>query len=182
MTASWYGPGFHGRPTASGEIFDQNSMTAAHKTLPFGTRLRVTNPDKNQSVEVVINDRGPFIAGRDIDLSMASAKRIGIGGVGKVRVEFLSRDMKYLGKVKFAQSQSGVYTIQTGSFLEEFNANHMKESLELKYKNVYVKTTIVKGQKFYRVRVGKFDTKDTAVRFAQGLADEGYSTIVTANE
>lgn len=90
--ASWYGPGFHGRRTASGETFNQNSLTAAHRTLPFGTRVRVTNLNNNRYVVVRINDRGPFTRGRVIDLSAAAAREIGLdrAGVGPVRVEVLS--------------------------------------------------------------------------------------------
>ncbi|MDB9525247.1 septal ring lytic transglycosylase RlpA family protein [Oscillatoria sp. CS-180] len=90
--ASWYGPGFHGRHTASGEVFNQNAMTAAHRTLPFGTRVRVTNLSNNRQVVVRINDRGPFSRGRVIDLSAAAAREIGLqrAGVGPVRVEVLS--------------------------------------------------------------------------------------------
>lgn len=83
-TASWYGPGFHGKKTASGAKFNQNAMTAAHKTLPFGTRVRVTNQKTGESITVVVNDRGPFHKGRIIDLSKAAAKALGIPGTGKV--------------------------------------------------------------------------------------------------
>lgn len=82
--ASWYGPGFHGKKTASGQVFDQNKMTAASKTLPFGTRLKVRNPKNGKTVTVVINDRGPFIKGRGIDLSKEAARRLGIDGIAKV--------------------------------------------------------------------------------------------------
>ncbi|WOD37961.1 septal ring lytic transglycosylase RlpA family protein [Nodosilinea sp. E11] len=90
--ASWYGPGFHGRRSASGEVFDQNAMTAAHRTLPFGTQVRVTNLSTGQSVVVRINDRGPFSHGRVIDLSAAAAGQIGLraSGVGRVQLEVLS--------------------------------------------------------------------------------------------
>ena len=84
--ASWYGPGFHGNLTANGETYDQWAMTAAHKTLPFGTQLRVTNVANGQSVVVRINDRGPFIPGRDLDLSRAAAEALGFAGVATVRV------------------------------------------------------------------------------------------------
>ena len=87
--ASWYGPGFHGRKTASGERFNTHAMTAAHKTLPFGTRVRVTNEKTGRAVVVRINDRGPYAHGRIIDLSQASARAIGIGGVGKVSLSQL---------------------------------------------------------------------------------------------
>ncbi len=86
--ASWYGPGFHGKQTASGERFNQNAMTAAHKTLPLGTVVKVTNQRTGKSIEVKINDRGPFVKGRIIDLSKAAAAKLGTqqSGVGKVCV------------------------------------------------------------------------------------------------
>lgn len=91
--ASWYGPGFHGQRSANGEIFNQNALTAAHRTLPFGTRVRVTNLNTGQQVIVRINDRGPFSHGRIIDLSTAAASSIGIrsAGVGRVALEVLGQ-------------------------------------------------------------------------------------------
>jgi rare lipoprotein A len=90
--ASWYGPGFHGRKTASGERFDQNALTAAHRTLPFGTKVRVTCNRSGKSVTVRINDCGPFHGNRMIDLSRGVASKIGIvgSGVGKVKIEVLA--------------------------------------------------------------------------------------------
>ena len=85
--ASWYGPGFDGNRTASGEIFDQWALTAAHRTLPFGTRLRVTNTANGRSVVVRVNDRGPFVSGRVLDLSRAAADALGFSGVATVRIE-----------------------------------------------------------------------------------------------
>lgn len=87
VTASWYGPGFHGRKTASGERFDQNAMTAAHKSLPFGSKLRVSY--RGKSVVVRVTDRGPYIRGRSLDLSKAAAQRLGLipAGVGRVCME-----------------------------------------------------------------------------------------------
>jgi rare lipoprotein A len=89
VTASWYGPGFHGQETASGETFDQNALTAAHRTLPMGTEAKVTNLETGQSVTVTINDRGPYVPGRQLDLSQAAAKQIGLTkkGVAKVKIE-----------------------------------------------------------------------------------------------
>ena len=88
-TASWYGPGFHGQETASGETFDQHALTAAHRTLPLGTEAKVTNLETGQSVTVKINDRGPYVQGRQLDLSQAAAKQIGLTkkGVAKVKIE-----------------------------------------------------------------------------------------------
>ncbi len=89
MKASWYGPRFHGRLTANGEIYDQMGYTAAHKSLPFGTLLRLTNPKNNKSIVVRINDRGPYIPGRKIDLSKKVAIELDTynKGVVKLRVE-----------------------------------------------------------------------------------------------
>lgn len=92
--ASWYGPGFSGKKTASGDVFDEEKFTAAHKTIPLGSRAKVTNLANGKSVEVEINDRGPFIPGRIIDLSQAAAQALGIvdRGVAKVRVDVLPDD------------------------------------------------------------------------------------------
>ncbi|HMN49782.1 MAG TPA: septal ring lytic transglycosylase RlpA family protein [Ignavibacteriaceae bacterium] len=89
MKASWYGPGFHGQKTANGEVYDQNSFTAAHKSLKFGTLLKITNLKNNKSVIVRINDRGPYIEGRDLDLSKAAALALGVvkRGVARIKVE-----------------------------------------------------------------------------------------------
>ncbi|MBE0539259.1 MAG: septal ring lytic transglycosylase RlpA family protein [Ignavibacterium sp.] len=89
MKASWYGPGFHGQKTANGEVYNQNSFTAAHKSLKFGTLLKITNLKNNKSVVVRINDRGPYIQGRDLDLSKAAALELGMvrRGVAKIKVE-----------------------------------------------------------------------------------------------
>lgn len=84
--ASWYGPGFQGKKTASGERFNQYALTAAHKSLPLGSRVRVTNLATNDSVIVRINDRGPYVHGRIIDLSKGAAQAIGIHGTGKVSI------------------------------------------------------------------------------------------------
>jgi rare lipoprotein A len=92
MKSSWYGPRFHGKKTASGETYDQMAFTAAHKSMKFGTLLRVTNPKNNKSVIVRVNDRGPYIPGRQLDLSMAAAIELGIiyRGVGHLKVEELT--------------------------------------------------------------------------------------------
>jgi rare lipoprotein A len=94
--ASWYGPGFHGKLTASGEVFNQERFTAAHRTLPWGSRVKVTNLANGKSVDVRINDRGPFGKGRIIDVSRAAARVLGIvgSGIATVRVESLSASPK----------------------------------------------------------------------------------------
>jgi rare lipoprotein A len=97
--ASWYGPNFHGKKTASGVIFDQTEMTAAHRNLPLGSKVRVTNLDNERSVDVEINDRGPFISGRIIDLSRAAARALGMleDGLTRVRIDVLA----LAGEAKF---------------------------------------------------------------------------------
>lgn len=97
--ASWYGKDFHGRPTASGEPYDMAALTAAHQTLPFGSRVRVTNLANGRSVVVVINDRGPYAKNRLIDLSHAAAKRLGIieDGVAEVRIDVLAEGTDIAG-------------------------------------------------------------------------------------
>lgn len=87
-TASWYGPGFHGKQTASGERFNQHSLTAAHKTLPFGTKLCVTNLDNNKTVQVVVNDRGPFVGNRILDLSKEAARQLGFMSQGVCKIQY----------------------------------------------------------------------------------------------
>ena len=111
-TASWYGPGFHGQETASGETFDQHALTAAHRTLPLGTEAKVTNLETGQSVQVTINDRGPYVPGRQLDLSQAAAQQIGLTktGVTKVKIETKRRSAK-----KCAQFQRDAGKCRTSS-------------------------------------------------------------------
>jgi len=92
VVASWYGPGYHGRPMANGEIYNMYDMVVAHRDLPFGTKVEILNPENNQRVVAVVKDRGPFIAGRDLDLSYGIAKRLGMveKGVGKVVMKILA--------------------------------------------------------------------------------------------
>jgi rare lipoprotein A len=183
VTASWYGPDFNGRPTASGEKFDMYGFTAAHREMDFGTKLRVTNPDNGKSVVVTVNDRGPFIPGRDLDLSYGAAREIDhIGkGVGLVKIEYLGRDMRYAKRMPFEPFISrSPLTVQIGSFVEPSNADRLKRGLEFKYSDVYITTVFVKGQKFYRVRIGKFSDYDNAYSLAEKLAEEGYSTLITS--
>lgn len=185
VVASWYGPKFHGRPTASGEIFNMYDLTCAHRTMPFGTKLRVTNPENGRSVIVTVNDRGPFVEGRDLDLSYGAARAIGLveKGVGIVKIEYIGRDMRYVkrvpGIIKRA-SLSGILTIQVGSFRNKENAERLKRGLEFKYVDVYITSAIVRGKRFYRVRIGKFRDYRDAYSVARELAEEGYAILITS--
>jgi rare lipoprotein A len=182
--ASWYGRDFHGRPTASGEIYNMYDFSCAHRTLPFGTRLAVTNPANGRSTEVVVNDRGPFVDGRDIDLSYAAAKEIGLigPGTGRVRLRYLGRDARYVKYIKELENISGPFTIQVGSFVEPSNARRLRKGLELNYGGVYISRASVGGREFYRVRVGKFSTRRQALGRAEVLANEGYDTLIMHHE
>ncbi len=179
--ASWYGPSFQGKPTSSGEIFNTYSYTCAHKEYPFGTRLKVTNPSNNRSVECVVNDRGPFVEGRDIDLSYACAKEIGLigPGTGRVFLEVEGRDISYVRKARIqADRQRGPFAIQVGSFAGSTNAIRLKTGLSLEYDNVYIQEAVQEGTKYYRVRIGDYSDFNKAVSVAGKLGQEGYQTIV----
>ena len=181
VVASWYGPEFHGRPTASGETFDMHAMTCAHKEYPFGTRLRVTNTVNGKSVECIVNDRGPFVKGRDIDLSLAAARKIDLIGSGTapVVVEVNGRDASYIRTVKVQSNvKKGPFAIQVGSFSDSINAVRLKSALRLDYANVYIQETFVDGTTFYRVRIGNFDQLNAAMDTAGKLGQEGYPALV----
>lgn len=179
--ASWYGPQFHGRPTSSGEIFNMHAMTCAHKEYPFGTRVKVTNILNDRSAECLVNDRGPFVEGRDIDLSYAMAKEIELigTGTGKVILEVNGRDSSYIRPVKFQTSEkTGLFAIQIGAFTENINAVQLKVALRLKYGNVYIQEAEVKGTTYYRVRVGNYENYNSALSIAEQLGQEGYQALL----
>src|SRR3972149_4266824 len=180
VVASWYGPDFHGRPTASGEIYDMNAFTCAHREYPFGTKLKITYLSTAKTTSCLVNDRGPFIDGRDIDLSYAAAKDLGLipAGTGAVRIEYMGRDNSYIREVRDISS-TDLVTIQVGSFKDLTNATRLKIALELKYDKIYITEADIKGNRYYRVRVGTFRIRGEALRFANVLADEGYDTLIT---
>ncbi|MBI3592399.1 MAG: septal ring lytic transglycosylase RlpA family protein [Nitrospirae bacterium] len=183
VVASWYGPDFHGRPTSSGELFNMHAFTCAHKEYPFGTKLKVVNTKNSKEVECTVNDRGPFVAGRDLDLSYAAAKKIDLVGPGTstVMIEPVGRDLRYAKYVKYGVLDA-VLTIQIGAFRDEANAKRLKMALELRYSNVYIMEADVGNSRYYRVRMGKFTTKNEAVTLGKSLADEGYNVLITKFE
>lgn len=183
IIASWYGPDFHGKPTSSGEPFNMYALTCAHKQYPFGTKLRVINTQNLKEVECTVNDRGPFIAGRDLDLSYAAARKIDLigPGTGPVVVEPLGRDLRYVKYIRYGSS-SGHMTIQVGSFRDEANAKRLKMALELNHKNVYIMEANIGAIKYYRVRLGKFNDRNDAAGIGKALADEGYNVLITRFE
>lgn len=169
--ASWYGVPFHGRRTSNGETYDMHEMTAAHRTLPFGAIVRVTNLRNGKQTEVRINDRGPFVANRVIDLSEAAAQAIEMVGPGTapVRLEIISGP----------NPQIGYFGVQVGAFLSPDNADRLKGQLAARYSSISVVTFDSPSGTFYRVRVGRFSSEDAARQLAVQLHnDEQFTTFV----
>lgn len=158
--ASWYGPGFHGKRTSNGEKYDMHAMTAAHKILPMNTTVKVTNLENGRSVVVRINDRGPFVAGRVIDMSKAGAHALGMHGRGtaKVRVENVGAvaGMTETGNI------SGRFYVQVGAFQEKRNAERLLARLKRIYPDSRLHHRDVDGAFFWRVHLGVFPSLDRA--------------------
>lgn len=179
--ASWYGKDFHGKLTASGEVYNMYAMTAAHKRLPLGTIVKVRNLDNGREIQVTINDRGPYVRGRIIDLSYTAAKRIGIveTGTARVRIKTLGRDKKYIHYIRVDESGTGRnFTVQLGAFTERDNAKRLKAALSLERGDAYIMKVRISGRTFYRVRVGRFASKEKAIKAARALAYEGFEAVV----
>lgn len=126
--ASWYGGKFHGRKTANGETYDMNQVSAAHKSLPFGTIVNVQNLDNGKTIQVRINDRGPFIEGRIIDLSKRAAEAIGLMNSGTANVRLTVNDPSITTEV-LEREKSEMMTIQVAAYKNPLNAKRMKERI-----------------------------------------------------
>jgi len=169
--ASWYGNPFHGRRASNGEIYDMYKLTAAHRTLPFETVVRVTNLNNGKSTTVRITDRGPFVNDRIIDLSMAAAREIESIGPGVVPVR-----LEVLGNVDVT---AGFFTVQVGAFRDRNNADRMRDRLSLSYSPIYIQQYDSPDGIFYRVRVGKISGEPEAQQFAEKLRDtENFTPFV----
>jgi rare lipoprotein A len=171
--ASWYGPGFHGKKTTSGAIYDQNKLTAAHQTLPLGSRVRVTNLRNRKTVKVLINDRGPFAKGRIIDLSYAAAKRVEMVGPGTAPVLVEVFDDGGHGLTEIPNRLN--YTLQVGAFSAMANATELKEQLERRYGGP---VSIRNHRGYYRVRLGTFSRRTDAKNYATKLAQAGFTPVI----
>jgi rare lipoprotein A len=174
--ASWYGPGFHGKTTASGVIYNQHDLTAAHQTLPLGTRVLVTNLENGRSIEVLINDRGPFAKGRIIDLSYAAAEILGMIGPGTIPVR-----MEVVGggadKIHFIKDSLD-YTLQLGSFSVFENARQLRDRVASKFSEVAIVPLNTSTSTFYRVQIGEFSTRSSAEEQARRVTQEGYPVVI----
>jgi rare lipoprotein A len=176
--ASWYGDEFHGRKTANGEVYDMYAMTAAHRTLPFHTRVRVTNLENGKKAEFRINDRGPFVSGRIIDLTYSGARAIGMLGQGTARVN--------VEAVGFSGGQppspTGIFAIQVGAFAEKDNAARFQTQLAQKYHHVHAVIWESNVKRLYRVRLGAFHTEAEARRYVETLKKDNLSGFVVRED
>jgi rare lipoprotein A len=159
--ASWYGVPFDGHRTSNGEIYDMHGLTAAHRTLPFGALVRVTNLSNGLQTEVRINDRGPFVANRVIDLSLSAAQAIQMIGTGTAQVR--------LEVVSGPNPQTGFFGVQVGAFLVRGNAEKFRDQLATRYSSVSIAPYDSPNGKYYRVRVGRVPTQDAAQQLAAQL-------------
>ncbi len=166
--ASWYGEEFNKKPTANGEIYDMYAMTAAHKTLPLGTWVTAIDLDTEKSVRVRINDRGPFIPNRIIDLSYAAAEALGILQKGTTRIEICCPFSKTM-----LLDELG-YWVQIGAFTDKSYATKVVETL----KKQYPKAQILSTESYFRVRIGPFRWSGEAYRLCDLLRNRGMSAFV----
>jgi rare lipoprotein A len=195
--ASWYGYPYHGRKTASGEVYDMNQLTAAHKTLPLGTVVRVSNQDNGREVEVRINDRGPFVEGRIIDLSYAAAKQIQMVGPGIALVQLsvletinrmppaqprsqpqvvLASSVVSRGAAAVAATPTVRYGVQIGAFRQKDNAMRLQEEVLHRHTPV----TIAQSGDLFKVLVGAETSEAAAQSLAANLRKEHLAGSVVA--
>ncbi|MGD0543079.1 MAG: septal ring lytic transglycosylase RlpA family protein [Candidatus Acidiferrales bacterium] len=174
--ASWYGLPFNGRRTSNGEIYDMHELTAAHRTLPFNAVVRVTNLRNGKQTQVRINDRGPFVADRIIDLSLSAAEAIEMVGPGtaQVRLEIVSGP----------NPTAGVFAVQIGAFVKRENAQRLKAEMEARSFPVTIVTFDSANGLLYRVRVGRLATEQAAGQLAAQLhsSDEFTTFVVRLDE
>lgn len=159
--ASWYGPNFQGQLTASGEVFNMYRLTAASRTLPLNIYAKVTNLNNNRSTIVKINDRGPFVQNRIIDLSYEAAKQIGMLQAGVVPVKITVVSPNY-----YLLAANEKFTIQVGAFTDFKNAFNFRNYLAQKFNDVYISSFYTGKMTYYRVRIGIFNTQEQAQNFA----------------
>jgi rare lipoprotein A len=188
---SWYGPDFHGKPTSTGEIYDMYGYTAAHRILPFNTQVRVKNPSNHKEIIVRINDRGPFLKDRILDLSFAGAKELGLIGPGTARIELEAlgvleeseeNGQKVTRLIHQIDYQQGDFSIQIGAFKDRQNALRLQERLLKDYPRTEVSETNRYGETFFRVRVSRCQNLQDALRLQKQIEGKGFSqTFVVAD-
>jgi rare lipoprotein A len=209
--ASWYGPGFHGKRTANGDIYDQYELTAAHPSLPLGTRVMVTNLENGRSVEVRINDRGPFVDNRVIDLSYAAARTIRMLGPGTVpvRIEVLAsaeperRAPPPAPVTRVAAAPppppppapaprlvpppprdlpTAAYTVEVASLGNPDKAEHLRRVLSSRFPDAFVSPLPGSAGSYYRVRIGPYPLRAVALARAELVNRLGYPAVIVEEE
>jgi rare lipoprotein A len=183
--ASWYGTKFHGRSTSSGEVYNMHAMTAAHKTLPIPVYVHVKNLDNGRSMVVRVNDRGPFVSGRIIDLSYAAAKKLGVDGPGTANVEISTLGPGQAGPTSVVRTiplskdlQPDIpLFIQMGSFSSHVNASNLvKNLLDANESTAQISRLQTDSGLFFRVRVGPLYDIDEANAIVRRLKSKGFQT------
>jgi rare lipoprotein A len=171
--ASWYGPRFNGRRTSSGAIYNQDDFTAASTLFPLGTQLAVTNLTNGRSVQVIVNDHGPYVGGRDLDLSHRAALLLGIvkPGTARVRMDVLSTPPG--GPVLGPR-----YFVQVGSFTDAANAQRVGERLGRYYDDVRIIEATFEDNRYYRVRMGVFTDRASAEQRALSVYRIGLRPVI----
>jgi rare lipoprotein A len=176
--ASWYGKKFHGRKTSNGETYDMYKMTAAHKTLPLGTWVQVQHLASGKQIKVRVNDRGPFVQGRIIDLSYAAAKELGIVGPGTASVRVVALGEKHTSDSGDTYTPMdyyhGSFTFQVGAFSDRNNAERLRAKLDRHYTNAHIAPYNRGDRVFYRVRVGRCSDLGSAEKLENDLIGNGY--------
>ena len=171
--ASWYGPGFKGHRTSSGAVYTADEMTAASTMFPLGTRLRVTDLDDGRAVEVTVDDHGPFVKDRKLDLSARAARTLGMVGPGTARVR-----MEVLRTPEGGPPIGQRYFVQVGSFADADNARRLSERLAAYYPDVQVETATASGGRYYRVRMGAFLDRAAAIERASSVSGIGFPAML----
>jgi len=173
--ASWYGPGFNGHRTSSGEVYNQEDLTAASTLFPLGTRIMVTNLGNGRAVEVAINDHGPYAKGRMIDLSYRAARVLGMVGPGTARVRM---DVLSTPADSAALVGREAYFVQVGSFSYAANAERLRARLSAYYPDVRIDPVEAGAGRFYRVRMGAFASQGEAEERARSASQSGLPVVI----
>lgn len=183
--ASWYGPGFHGKKTATGETFDMYAMTAAHKTLPIPSYAKVTNLENHRSVIVRINDRGPYVGDRVLDLSYAAAKKLGMEeeGLGSVEIKAVTPGQALPQLQEAAAEQEKNVYLQIGSFGSKKKARKLQNKIAAHHLPASsIRSSIHKNTTLYKVQLGPINSVATADKLYVQLAKIGITTAQFVTE
>jgi len=179
--ASWYGKKFHGKKTANGERYDMYGMTAAHKNLPFGTILRVTNMKNKRSVVVRVNDRGPFVEGRVVDLTHSAAQKLGMLGPGVVSVKLEAiGGPNHRAVASTKKNTGGSFYIQVGSFGDKFNAQTLRQKIVRNGRSCRLYQDV--SSNIWKVHVGPYFTYTAAERAKKTLNTEFFGAFIFAGK